>query len=154
MLEDVGVLGEAHEDVGEEGGGGVAAGEEDGNEMGAEFDGVAGGFYEGVEEDVFLFLVRRGGLGPRFVFGEGELHVVVDEAVAALDVRPVAAEDEPGGIAEAGGRGDLGLGSVEGYAEVLLADCEGDTGGFVAWEGGELRVDAFAEEEFSGRVDG
>lgn len=42
MLVDVWVLCKAHEDVGEEGGGGVAAGEEDGDEVGAEFDGVAG----------------------------------------------------------------------------------------------------------------
>lgn len=93
-------------------------------------------------------------MGPGFVFGEGKLYVVVDEAVAALDVRPVAAEDEPGGIAEAGSGGDLGLGSVEGYAEVLLADGEGSAAGFVAWEGGELRVDAFAKEEFRGGVNG
>lgn len=79
---------------------------------------------------------------------------MVDEGVAALDVRPVAAEDEPGGVAETGGCGDLGLGSVEGYAKVLLADGEGGAAGFVAWEGGELRVDAFAEEEFCGGIDG
>ena len=52
------MAGEVVEGPAEQTGGGVAAGEEDVEELAAEFDGVAGRFDEFGEEDVFVAALR------------------------------------------------------------------------------------------------
>lgn len=85
--EDFWVAKELVEGPGEEGCGCVAAGEQDVQELGAEFDGVAGLLCKGFEEDVFLLLALTFFyflLGGTFL--QGEVHVVLDEVVDHLVV--------------------------------------------------------------------
>ena len=142
--EDVRAVGQGVPDVGEEGGGGVAAGEEDVEELGADLDGVGGLADELVEEDVAARLVGVGFLLQQLrAPGEALLDIVVDEIVHEfLVVLEVLVGGEEGAqAAPAGGVGDEVLAAGEALGEAVVA---------ALGEG----LGALAEEELGGAVDG
>lgn len=82
FVEDGGVASEEEDGPAEEGGGCVAAGEKDVEELGAQFDGVLGCGGEGVQEDVgagFLFIHQAVFLVAHHV--QRRLHEAVDKRV-------------------------------------------------------------------------
>ena len=95
LLEDIGSTGEVVEDPAKEGGGGIAASEEDVQELGAKLNGIAGLGCERVEEDIaaFLLVEVRGlrviallRLKWLVVLPEGSGDEVIDKGVDIFDV--------------------------------------------------------------------
>lgn len=115
FLEDLRVTQELVEEPGEQRGGGVAAGEEDVEELGAEFDGVAGARGELFEEDVALLVVAFfGELLATGGFAQGQVYVVVNEALDVLVVVfELARVVQPVEISQAETLGKVGLSTVE-----------------------------------------
>ncbi|KAH9838839.1 hypothetical protein Tdes44962_MAKER08158 [Teratosphaeria destructans] len=116
-------MGEDEPEVGEEGGGGVAASEQDVEEFAADADGVRGLADELVDEDIAL-----GGVGF-FVLGEEErtfgeafadvgVDEVVDEGAVLVELRPfLPADQQRGEDAVAGELADVVLRAAEGGGE-------------------------------------
>jgi len=142
------------EEPGEEGGGGVAAREQDVQELSAEFEGVAGLLRQGFKEDVLLLLALIGRLG---VFGLGALgqrqsDVVVHELVHGFIVLFVLlGVVEPVVVRQAEAAGHVHLRRVEvaGECGFVVRFVRGRR---VASGFRQLAVDRFAEEELAGGV--
>lgn len=136
------VAGEEEDAPGEEGGSGIATGEEDVKELGAQFDGVAGGLGQTVQEDIVAggFLLGVGVEGG----GDEAVDVGVDGLV---DRAAFLVVDDPVELLETGALGRVPLAAVELGREVVLGN------GAIA-EGGGLALDALAEEELSRGVHG
>ncbi len=152
---DGGVSDEQVEGPAEQGGGGVAAGEEDVEDLRAEFDGIARLRRQRFEEDVFLppalFLV--------FVLQvrvQGQAHEVVGELVRLLAGEAKSGRViEPVLVEQAAAAGEVPLRDVEGVGEgfLVLSHFDAAVGLGFGGEVGDLRPDALAHEELGGGVE-
>lgn len=148
------VLGEQVEQPAEHGGGGVAAGEQDVHELGAQLDGVLALLGQGVEEDVLLLAAVLQALLAQ-VLVEGAPHEVVHELVALADRLAElgrAVEPVEGPEVHAPGEPDLAPVEVEGEVDVVDALCRVS---LLAVSGDvlQLGVRGLSEEELGGRVE-
>lgn len=141
-VEVVRVAGEEEDAPRQERGSGIATGEEDVEELGAQFDGVAGGFGQTVQEDVVAggFLLRVGVESSGDEAVDVGVHSFVDGAAFLVVHGPVE-------LLEASALGGVPLTAVELGREVILGN------GAVA-EGGGLALDTLAEEEVGRGVHG
>ena len=156
------VAGERVEHPAQEGGRGVAAGEHDIQELGAQLDRVAGFADKGVEKDVAILLGGDSGSVVLFrevrlqVLVEREVDKVVDEGMARLVARPkIGRVHQPVVVCQPAARREPAVRAVEAVRELcavhVTAVAEGG-GCRVAVEAGDLRAGRLAEEELARRV--
>ena len=158
LRDGVGVTAELENGEGQGAGGGVAAGEQDGDELVADDFAIAGVGGQGVAEGVALC-----GFGLLVEFGlvkaEDALDVGVDkgvddfEAGAELAAGKKLDDEGAGGLLEGGGMGRDGVG-LPSAGEHVLETLDFTKGGceFGVWV--IQAVDTLAEEELGGRVKG
>jgi hypothetical protein len=127
---------------------GVAPGEQDVEQLGAQLDGVSSLSHQSVKEDVLLSVLL-----PVLGLGQSEPDKVVDKVVDNLArVTELLGVVKPVEVREADAVGEASLGSIKGRRQPGVHAAH--LAALVAGEELELTVDGLAKEELSGYVEG